>query len=210
MDINGASRLAIGSLNENSIHKNLKHYYSPDSRHHEQPIDSYIVDVLLHSSIIEIQTGNFGSIKKKLSQLLKTHQVKLVYPYPKSKYIVKVAANTTTIVSRRKSPKKGTIYNIFRELLRIAPLITNPNLELEVLLTEEEECWLDDNKGSWRRKGWSKFDRKLLSIAETRQFRNKNDYLSLLPENLPITFTTKNISVLSKIPLHIAQHLKLL
>ncbi len=198
---------SIGTYNETSIHRDLKLHYSLDPGCYERRINGYIVDVFANDSIVEIQTANFGSIRKKLETLLGTHNVRLVHPIPITKYIVKVANKTNIPISRRRSPKKGSVYSIFKELLRLPKLITHPNFNLDVLLTEEEEYWIDDNKGSWRRKGWSKTDRKLISVREKIEFNNVEDFVSLLPKDLPEKFTTSDVKEKANIPIREAQQM---
>ncbi len=198
---------SIGTYNETSIHRDLKLYYSNDPHSYERRVNGYIVDVLDNDSIVEIQTGNFGSIRKKLETLLGTHKVRLVHPIAKTKHIIKIANKTNIPVSKRRSPKKGSVYSVFKELLRLSNLITHPNFNLDVLLTEEEEYWIDDKKGSWRRKGWSKKDRKLISVSEKIVFDNDEDYVSLLPKDLPLKFTTSDVKEKANISLREAQQM---
>ena len=198
---------SIGTYNETSIHHDLKLFYSSNPQCYERRVNGYIVDVFDNDLIVEIQTGNFGSIRKKLEILLITHKVKLVHPIPKNKYIIKIANNSAGGISRRKSPKKGSVYNVFKELLRLSNLITHPNFNLDVLLTEEEEYWINDKKGSWRRKGWSKVDRKLISVSEKIEFCNNKDYVSLLPKDLSEKFTTSDVKDKANISLREAQQM---
>jgi len=60
-----------------------------------------------------------------------------------------------TTLGRRRSPKKGSIFEVFKELVSIPSLIAKAGFSLEVLLIREEEFRCDDGKGSWRRKGKS-------------------------------------------------------
>lgn len=196
----------IGKLNESSLHNSLKYHYSSNPENHERKVMDYIVDILTDNEIIEIQTANLGSIRKKLSNLVKRSEVRLVYPLPVIKYIVKFN-NQGKEISRRKSPKTNTLFHSFRELLRVPHLLNHPNFKLEVLFTEEEEHWIDDGKGSWRRKGWSRVNRKLLAIQSSVLLAEKTDFLDVFPEELPDKFTTSDIHANLNIPKHQAQQL---
>ena len=86
-------------------------------------------------------------------------------------------------------------------------MITHPNFKLDVLLTEEEEYWVDDKKGSWRRKGWSKKDRKLISVSKKIEFNSVKDFISLLPNDLPGKFTTSDVKGKASISIRESQQM---
>jgi hypothetical protein len=62
-----------------------------------------------------------------------------------------------------------------------------------VIFVHEEEVLVNDGIGSWRRKRWSILDRRLLDVTERRVFKRLNDYLGLLPDDLPAEFTVQNL-----------------
>jgi hypothetical protein len=103
-------------------------------------------------------------------------------------------------VARRKSPKRGTVEQLFAELIRIPTLALLPNFALEVLLVREEQVLRDDGAGSWRRKGWSIADRRLLDVVDRRIFVGREDYAALLPPTLPDSFTSADLSAALKQP----------
>jgi hypothetical protein len=86
------------------------------------------------------------------------------------------------------------LLDLFSELIRIPSLFHNDNLSIDVLMIEEEEMWRNDGKGSWRRKGASIEDRKLIRILETRLFEHKTDFLDVLPRDLPVPFSNRNLA----------------
>ena len=65
---------------------------------------------------------------------------------------------------------------------------------IEALIIQAEEMWVNDNKGSWRRRGWSIKDRRLVNILDQRLFSNPNQFLSLLPSDLETPFTNSDLS----------------
>ena len=103
----------IGIQNEGSLHFALKMLYKQYDQNVEEKVESYIVDVVGKDILIEIQTKNFSAISKKLKVLLKNHRVKLVHPIAEEKWLIYVDKETGEILSKRKSPKKGTIYDLF-------------------------------------------------------------------------------------------------
>jgi len=68
------------------------------------------------------------------------------------------------------------------------------------LMVEVEEVWCDDGRGSWRRKGASIEDKKLIRVFERRIFERKADFLKALPEDLPDPFSNKNLAKSLGIP----------
>lgn len=176
------------------LHETLKHRYAgPDGRL-EVLVGPYWVDVLREDRIVEIQTGNFHSIRRKVKTLSQERRVQLVHPIPATKMIVKRAERGGGIVSRRRSPKHGRLRDIFGPLTRLAGLLPGPNLTLTVLLTEEEEHRVDDGRGSWRRKGVSVVDRVLTRIVQETDLHTGDDYLRLWETIPPSPFTTKELA----------------
>jgi hypothetical protein len=184
---------SIGTINETSLHASLKAWYASPGDQFEMRVGGFIVDILRGDSIIEIQTGNFSSLKSKLSQLLQNYPVILIHPIPQEKWIIRIDESQIKI-SRRKSPKRGSPEHLFFELVRMPELVKNPNFKLEVLLTREEEVWRRVGRGSWRRKGWSIVDRSLIDVVDQVSLSRPDDYLRFLPASLPPTFTTRDLS----------------
>jgi transcription initiation factor IIE alpha subunit len=61
-------------------------------------------------------------------------------------------------------------------------------------MIEVEEIWCNDGKGSWRRKGASIEDRKLIRVFERVVFEHKADFVRVLPEDLPDPFSNRNLA----------------
>lgn len=160
----------------------------------EAKVGNFIVDIVRGDLLIEIQTVNFSAIKPKLSQLLSTHKIRLVYPIALQKWIVHRSTTTSELFGRRRSPKRGSVLDVFDELIRIPSLFTNGNLSIEVLMIEMEETWRNDGKGSWRRKGASIEDRKLIRVLESIVFEDKVDFLKVLPKDLIAPFSNRSLA----------------
>lgn len=170
----------------------------------EYKLDGYIIDIVKRSGLVEIQTKNFLKIKPKLKKLLTKYKIKLVHDIPIIKWIIKIDENGI-VLSKRKSNKKGNIFHIFDELIYIIDMISNPNFTLEIVMSEEEEIRCDDGKGSWRRKGISIIDRKLVKIYERIKMNKVEDYLNILPENINEPFSTKDIARELKISIYLSR-----
>ena len=184
----------IGTLHERSLHASLKEWYSISGDTIETPIDGYIIDIVRDNLLIEIQTRNFAAIKKKLKNLTKSHPVRLVYPIPVQKWVVRESPDGLSILSRRKSPKKKGFANIFEELVRIPELIVHSNFSIDALLIHEEEVRRKDGRRNWKRKGWNIIDRRLLQVIDSRLFRSPSDFLSFIPASLKKPFTNANLT----------------
>lgn len=190
----------IGTLGEKSLHAALKEWYAqPGDRLEWSVGGKYVVDIFrpamdtTSGQCIEIQTRSLGKLKTKLAFLLGQWPVRLVYPIAQERYIVRIDSGGE-IVSRRKSPKRGTIFHLFPEMVSLPALVTHPNFTLDVLLICEKEVWLDDGRGSWRRKRWSIYDRQLIDVRETHSLSTPVDYAALLPVELPDVFDTQELA----------------
>lgn len=173
------SKPNIGMLNEAPLHASLKALYALPGDAQEVPIEGFVVDILRSDSIIEIQTGSFGNMKRKLSRLLKDYRIRVVYPVAHERWIVKLPVKKSDSETRRKSPRRQGLEAVFRELVSIAGLVAHPNFELEVLLIREEQVRRFDGNKSWRRKGWKVDERRLLEIVDRRVIRNPDDLLDM-------------------------------
>ena len=196
---------AIGQLQEKSLHAALKDWYRQEGDHLEMPIDGYIVDIVRGDLLIELQTRNFSQLKPKLACLLQAHLVRLVYPIAQEKWIVRMSGDGQSQIARRRSPKHGRVEHLFQELVSLPDLVNHPNFSLEVLLTQEEEVWQDDGKGSWRRKGWSVGDRRLLEVVDSLRLESGGDFRSLIPKSLVQPFTSLDLSRELRLPRGLAQ-----
>lgn len=181
-------------MGERSLHSALKERYYRAGDLLETQVDGFHIDIIRNNLLIEIQTANFSSQKRKLCTLIEKHPIRLVYPIALDKWIVRLAADGVTQLGRRKSPKRGSLFQLFVELVSIPDLIKHPNFSIEVLLIREEEIRLDDGQGSWRRKGWSIVDRRFLEVVSKQIFKKPSDFLTFIPSGLPDPFTTSDLA----------------
>ena len=189
-------------MNEHSLHSAIKDWYSLPKDRFEVRIDGFIIDILRGDLLIEVQTKSFHAIKGKLSSLVENHQIRLVYPIPERKWIARVT-KSGELLSKRKSPRKGRLVDLFYELVSIPDLIAKENFSLEVLMIEEEEIRCNDGKGSWRRRGVSIKDRRLINVTGRVLFRNEIDFLRFLPSGLKRTFTNRSLADLTGVSIYL-------
>lgn len=193
--------MAFSTLNESKLHNSLKILYQElYEGQTEVEQDGHVYDIVSkNGNIIEIQTKNLAKLLPKiLDTIEKGHNVKLVHPIPLLTRI-ELKDEEGKIISNRKSPKKGSIYSIFRELTGIYPLLTNPHFSLEVLEIEMTEERIRTNEpvqsknGRRRfRRNWIKTGKRLDTIVNTIRFSKPEDYLKLLPA-LPQPFCAKDL-----------------
>jgi len=189
-----SSKSKFTTLNEKHLHIKLKEWLSQPGDRFEVDLDGYVIDIERQGLLIEIQTRNFSAIKRKLTALSGRYKVRLIFPIAVEKWIVKLVMDGETTGNRRKSPKRGDIFELFEELVSFPELMMNPNFTVETILIQEEEVRKYRKGSSWRRKGWSTVERRLLDIKERVLFETTTDLALLLPKNLPNSFTTAELS----------------
>ncbi len=182
-------------MNEKTLHETLKLWYAKPGDRLEVPVDGFVVDIVRGDLLIEIQTKNFGAIRRKLEKLIVHHSVRLVYPIPREKWIIKLADNGNKPINRRKSPKQGVYEYVFDELVSLPKLLTNPNFSIELLLIQEEEARRYDGTYGWRRKGWVTQERRLLRVVDHWILQTPADMYAFIPPTLVEPFTTSDLAV---------------
>jgi hypothetical protein len=190
----------IGTLSERSLHAHLKRMYAQSGDCVEEKVGGYWVDIRRGEDVIEIQTGSFASMKKKLAKLLEERSVRIVHPVAVEKWITRIGPDGESFLSRRKSPKRGSLYDLFDELVSFPQLILHPRFSVEVALVKEEEMRCEDGKGSWRRKGASIKDHILLEVSDRVPFESPRDFLRVLPEGWAGPSTNRDLATALKQP----------
>ena len=201
----GDARAAIGELNERSLHRALKARYAVAGSATEQAVDGFVADILIGNHIIEIHTGTFWGLKKKLRRLLPRFAVTLVHPIAQDRYIVKIHEGAPAATTRRKSPKHGSVFATFGALVSIPALLEHPNMNLEIVMTVEEEIRVIDPRRNRRRGGWRRVDRRLLEVAETHRIGAMVDLFALLDGQLAETFTSRDLALAMRSPRRLGQ-----
>jgi len=188
---------------ESSLHASLKQFYLQEGGFSEWWLDGYWIDVFKQGQLIEIQTGNFSSLRSKLDSLLNDYPIQLVYPVARQKYIVMKDPHWN-FMWRRKSPKFGRFEEIFNQLVYIIKYVKNPNFSLEILITSEEELRRDDGLGSWRRRGVSIIDRRLIGVLDRWLLLDPGDYARFLDPLGDRKFTNLELAAELKISRRLA------
>lgn len=196
--------LKFSIYNESDMHRQLKKYFSQDGALFEHELDGYVIDLFQSNSIYEIQTGNFSAIKKKLSILLEKYSIYLIHPIIKNKIIIKYAVDGEQI-SKRISPRHGTIYDLFKQTIYIPEFLYHSNFHLIGQEVDIHEIWIDDGQGSWRRKKFSIYNRNIVAFHKQYSFTNEDDFLKLLPFEKGTQFTNKDLAQSLKVDVRLAR-----
>jgi hypothetical protein len=159
-----------------------------------------------YGEIIEVQTGSFAPLKEKV-RLLTDAVVKdvdekpilrIVHPVVVHKNI-ELFDSSGKLLRRRKSPRSGTKWDIFKSLVHAPELARAPCVAIEIALVDITEKRIRDGRGSWRRKGVSIADRILTTRYESITLTGKADYCQFAPFEQEERFTAVELSARSGI-----------
>lgn len=167
---------------EHSIHRQLKSLYVTDTDRHEVIVDGFRIDAVDGERLIEIQYGSLGAIRDKIRRLLRSHDVLVVKPLAERKQLLKRDVPDGPVVSTRKSPKKQTLWNLFDDLVHFVGVFPHPRLELEVLMTLQDEYRLPAEKKRRVSRGYIVQDRLLAEVTDRAKLRTVDDLLAMLPD----------------------------
>lgn len=194
----------IGTLGEKTLHAVLKLYYEPHKDNHEIRVGSYIADIVGENGVIEIQTRQFNRLLGKLECFLEYCDVTVVYPVIRTKYLSWINMDTGEMTAKRKSPKRGTIYDAIPELYKIKYTLDNPRMNLCICIMDAEETrylngWSKDGK-----KGSSRCDRIPSELIDEVVFSSPDDYKRFIPSGLPKQYTSADFASAARISKTIA------
>lgn len=195
----------IGTLGEKTVHSTLKQYLSHDLSCQEIKIGTYYADVCVDGHIFEIQTRQFNKLRSKLDFFLKDYPVTVVYPITDTNYLRWVTPHTGEITPPKKSSRHGNPLQVFAELYRIREFLSHPNFSLKIVLMDMEEYRMLDGYGKDKKKRATKCDKFPLRLVAEYNMDTPQDYMMLLPAELPDVFTAKEFAHLAKIPITLAQ-----
>jgi hypothetical protein len=196
--------VSTGTGHESSLHRALKFRYAGEGET-EIIRGSYVCDGLSPAGeLIEVQTGSFGPLKAKIPELVKSGKVRIIHPIITRKIIERYDP-AGTLISRRTSPRKGTIWDLFKVLIYAPDLPLLEDLVIELALVETEERRIRDGRGSWRRGGDSIVDRILTRYGESVSLIRPADYRLFVPFRDGESFTVKELGERARIPTAIAR-----
>ena len=183
----------IGTYREGPLHASLKEWFSQPGDQFEVPVDGFVIDMVRDELLIEIQTGGFTPLKRKLDRLLETHRVRIVHPIAVDTWIVRMGEGGE-VLSKRRSPKHQTPVDIFAGLVSIADHLTSPGLEIDVVSTIQQQVRRHEQGKAWRRKGWVIDHRSLIDVAGVVEIRSTDDLMRFVPANVDDPFTSAELA----------------
>lgn len=181
---------------ETSLHRELKERYAGADAQVEVPLGRYRIDAVVDDVLVEIQHGSLSAIRDKIRTLVKNHTVLLVKPLIQRKRLIKREKQDGEVVDRRYSPKRGSLLDLFDEMVHFCSVFPHKNLTLEVVLVDIEE-WRFPGHGRRRRHRENDFvveDRRLVEIRDSIRLRTRADLWSMMPRKLPTPFHTGHLA----------------
>jgi hypothetical protein len=196
---------SIGTKNESELHRALKFHYSGYDGVTETVVGGYVCDARTSAGeIIEVQTGTFGPLKQKVKFLTEYGKVRVIHPIVVQKYI-ELFDNEGKFLHRRKSPRSGSVWDLFNALVYAPELPLLPRLTVELALVDIVEKRVDDGAGSWRRKGVSIAGRSLGAWRESLVLQKPGDYRVFIPFKGKEPFTVRSFALAAGISVSIAR-----
>ena len=196
---------SIGTLSEKTLHSMLKYYLEPCDDFHEVAVGGYVADILRDGCIIEIQTRAFDRLRGKLATFLKEHPVTVVFPIAKARWYYVTDPESGEVSPKKKSPRRGSVYDAFKELYKIKMLLNSENLYFHFILLDVTEYRRTVKKSRRNHKGVELVERIPNAIEEEIFIDSKADFGKLIPKGLPTPFTSKDFAKAIKRPRAAAQ-----
>ncbi len=185
----------IGTLGEKNLHAVLKLFFEPDKSFHELKAGRFCADIARDGHIIEIQTRSFDRLRKKIPYYLdEGYVVTVVYPVAAVKWICWIDAEKGEITDKRKSPRKGSVYDIVPELYKIKSILKSSDLEFDILLLEVQDYRNLDGYGNDRKKRSTRYERIPLSLLGEVCTGASDNFSALVPDGLPDVFTSRDFA----------------
>jgi hypothetical protein len=184
---------SIGVMREGPLHAAVKALLAEPGDRFEVPVGAFVIDLVrADGELVEVQTGSFGALGKKLDALLDDYRIRIVHPVAAERRIVRVDEQGEVVAARR-SPKRATAVAVFDELVAFPALLTHPNLTLEVLLLSEDHIRRPQpvvKRGRTRDPG----ERRLVEVLDRIVLRTVEDVLAALPALPPEPFSTRELA----------------
>jgi hypothetical protein len=194
---------------ETSLHRSLKMLYAADATLTEVAVDGFRIDAIdADGWLVEVQHAGLGSIRRKVIRLVENHQLRLVKPLIGRKWIERYDPKTKRLVSRRRSPKQATRFDIFGHLLHFTGAFPHANLVLEIPFVEVvEHRHPSKPRRRWRDRD-SSIDQQLVNVTTAFELRTNQDLWDLIGNPpLPDAFDTKNLADAIEQPRWLAQQI---
>jgi hypothetical protein len=146
--------------------------------------------------LVEIQHGSLAAIRDKIRRLIEGRQVLVVKPLVVRKTLVSLKRKGGKELGRKFSPKRGSILDLFDELVYFTRVFPHPNLTIETPLVEIEERRYPGHgrRRRWRANDYEVEDQRLLAVRSVERFATCADLWRLVPAALGAPFHTGQLA----------------
>jgi len=183
----------IGVLREGPLHAAIKATLAAPGDRFDAPIGGFVIDrVRADGELVEVQTGGFSSLGRKLDALLDTHRCRIVYPVAAERRIVRIDGHGE-VTSVRRSPKRTGVVEVFNKLVAFPSLLTHPHLTIEVLLLREDHIRGGRPERVGRRTR-DQGERRLIDVLDRVEIRGPGDIVRMLPPLPSDPFSTRELA----------------
>jgi hypothetical protein len=185
----------IGVLREGPLHASVKALLAAPGDRAEVRVGRFVIDLVrADGELVEVQTGGWGPLGRKLDALLDEHRFRIVHPVAAERRIVRVDADGQ-VISARRSPRRASALEIFDRLVAFPSLLSHPNLTVEVLLLREDHVrGVEAGRSRSGRRRLDPGQRRLLDLIGREEFRGSADLLRALPPLPGEAFTTRELA----------------
>jgi hypothetical protein len=175
----------IGVLREGPLHAAVKDLLARPGDAAEVRVSGFVIDLVrADGELVEIQTGGFSPLGRKLDALLDGHRMRIVFPVPAERRIVRIDEHGE-VLSARRSPLRGTALDVFDRLVSFPSLLAHPNLIVEVLLCREDHVRAPEaGRSRSGRRRRDPGERRLEEVVGSVELCSPADAGALLPEAL--------------------------
>ena len=173
---------------ETALHRQLKARFGTEAGgRSEVALAGFRIDAIDPDGLlIEVQSGALGPLRPKLARLLLEHRVRVVKPVVVARRIVRRPRRDSADLSSRLSPKRGTILDVFDDLMGLIHLFPHPNLTIDAM-----EVVIDEVRVPRRRwPGYVVVDRALREVGRIVTLADPSDLWQLIPSTVADRFST--------------------
>jgi hypothetical protein len=182
-------------MREGPLHAAVKALLAGPGDELEVPVGRFVIDLVrADGEFVEVQTGAFGPLGRKLDALLDDHRFRIVHPVAAERRIVR-ADEHGEVLSARRSPRRASAVDVLDKLVAFPSLLSHPNLTVEVLLLREDHVRAPRPDTSGRRRR-DPGERRLVEVLGRVEITGPDDLLGVLPA-LPLEpFSTRELASL--------------